>query len=282
MVDLPSLVKSTLEGDRRSFDAVMMLTASARKAKSVVEILPKDLPLTVLTSQARVNDSLTEAGIETTKMEENLSAQGLGVLNHVHDLILQAMGEGRISRGERMLVVLAEPVEGVIVIDTTMLSANRLATISQEFNIDLEILTKLMELARHIGSRGREGHFIGALFAIGPLPALRKYSTALVLNPFKGHPTEKRDIADDATHESMAEFAWLDGAILFNREGIASDAGRYIQVPAGIVPKSGEGGRHLAARSISQLAECIAICVSSNGTITLYANGRDRYKVKLS
>ena len=68
MVDLPSLVKSTLEGDRRSFDAVMMLTASARKAKSVVEILPKDLPLTVLTSQARVNDSLTEAGIETTKI----------------------------------------------------------------------------------------------------------------------------------------------------------------------------------------------------------------------
>ena len=282
MVDLTSLVKSTLESDRRSFDAVMMLTASARKAKSVVEILPKDLPLTVLTSQSRVNDSLTDAGIETTRMEENLSAQGLRVLNHVHDLILQAMGEGRISRGERMLVVLAEPVEGVIVIDTTMLSANRLATISQEFNIELEILTKLMELARHIGSRGREGHFIGALFAIGPLPALRKYSTALVLNPFKGHPTEKRDIADDANHESMAEFAWLDGAILFNKEGIASDAGRYIQVPAGIVPKSGEGGRHLAARAISQLAECIAICVSSNGTITLYANGRDRYKVRLS
>jgi len=282
MVDLTSLVKSTLESDRRSFDAVMMLTASARKAKSVVEILPKDLPLTVLTSQSRVNDSLTDAGIETTRMEENLSAQGLGVLNHVHDLILQAMGEGRISRGERMLVVLAEPVEGVIIIDTTMLSANRLATISQEFNIELEILTNLMELARHIGSRGREGHFIGALFAIGPLPALRKYSTALVLNPFKGHPTEKRDIADDANHESMAEFAWLDGAILFNKEGIASDAGRYIQVPAGIVPKSGEGGRHLAARAISQLAECIAICVSSNGTITLYANGRDRYKVRLS
>ena len=282
MVDLTSLVKSTLESDRRSFDAVMMLTASARKAKSVVEILPKDLPLTVLTSQSRVNDSLTDAGIETTRMEENLSAQGLGVLNHVHDLILQAMGEGRISRGERMLVVLAEPVEGVIIIDTTMLSANRLATISQEFNIELEILTNLMELARHIGSRGREGHFIGALFAIGPLPALRKYSTALVLNPFKGHSTEKRDIADDANHESMAEFAWLDGAILFNKEGIASDAGRYIQVPAGIVPKSGEGGRHLAARAISQLAECIAICVSSNGTITLYANGRDRYKVRLS
>jgi len=282
MVDLPSLVKSTLEGDKRSFDAVMMVTASARKAKSVVEVLPKDLPLTVLTNQSKIKKTLTDAGIETTKMEENLSAQGLGVLNHVHDLILQGMGEGRILRGERLLVVLAEPVEGVIVIDTNVLSTNRLANISSEFNIELAILTKLMELARHIGSRGREGHSVGALFAIGPLPALRKYSTALVLNPFKGHPTEKRDIGDYANHESMAEFAWLDGAILFNKDGIASDAGRYIQVPAGVVPKSGEGGRHLAARAISQLAECIAICVSSNGSITLYANGRDRYKVKLS
>ena len=282
MVDLPSLVKSTLEGDKRSFDAVMMVTASARKAKSVVEVLPKELPLTVLTNQSKIKKTLTDAGIETTKMEENLSAQGLGVLNHVHDLILQGMGEGRISRGERLLVVLAEPIEGVIVIDTNVLSTNRLANISHEFNIELAILTKLMELARHIGSRGREGHSVGALFAIGPLPALRKYSTALVLNPFKGHPTEKRYIGDYANHESMAEFAWLDGAILFNKEGIASDAGRYIQVPAGVVPKPGEGGRHLAARAISQLAECIAICVSSNGSITLYANGRDRYKVKLS
>ena len=82
--------------------------------------------------------------------------------------------------------------------------------------------------------------------------------------------------------ETLAEFAWLDGAILFNRDGVASDAGRYIQVPAGITPKAGEGGRHLAARAISQLVEGIAVCVSSSGTITMYANGRDRYKVKLN
>ena len=55
----------------------------------------------------------------------------------------------------------------------------------------------------------------------------------------------------------------------------------YIQVPPGVSPKAGEGGRHLAARAISQLAEGIAICVSSSGTITMYAKGRDRYKVRL-
>ena len=63
---------------------------------------------------------------------------------------------------------------------------------------------------------------------------------------------------------------------------IRSDAGRYVQVPAGIAPKPGEGGRHLAARSISQLAESIAICVSSAGIITLYSMGKERYRVRLS
>ncbi len=257
------------------------MASNARKVRLVADVLPKDMPLTVLNSQNRVKDTLQEDGIECTLLEESLTAQGLSVLNQMHDLVLQAIGEGRLSRGERLLVVLAEPIDGVVVIDTTMLNTNRFANLAQEFSIDLEVLTQLMKLARHLGGRGREGHAVGALFAIGALPSLRKHSTALVLNPFKGHPSEKRTILDEENHETLAEFAWLDGAILFNREGIASDAGRYIQVPSGISPKAGEGGRHLAARAISQLSEGLAICVSSSGTITLYANGRDRYKVRL-
>jgi len=111
---------------------------------------------------------------------------------------------------------------------------------------------------------------------------LRRYTTALVLNPFKGHSDAKKSVVTQNNHETLAEFAWLDGAILFNSKGIASDAGRYVQVPAGINPKPGEGGRHLAARSISHLADAISICVSSSGVITLYSKGRERYRVRLS
>ncbi len=85
-----------------------------------------------------------------------------------------------------------------------------------------------------------------------------------------------------SNHESLAEFAWLDGAIFFNARGVASDAGRYIQVPSGVSSKPGEGGRHLAARSISQLADCVSVCVSSTGIITLYSRGKQRYSVRLS
>ena len=282
MVDLARMVTSTLEDERRPFHSVLMLANSVRKVKQVADVLPDNIRFSVLSSQNRVAESLREVQIECGLLEESLSSQGLGLLNHVHDLVLQAIGEGNLSSGERMLVVLGEPLDGVIVIDTTTLNSNRFASLAHDFSIELEVLTKIMQLSRHIGSRGREGHAIGALFAIGPLPVLRKHSTALVLNPFKGHPPEKRTVVDDSNHETLAEFAWLDGAILFNKEGVASDAGRYVQVPSGITPKSGEGGRHLAARAISQLAESIAICVSSSGTITLYANGRDRYKVKLN
>ena len=282
MVDLAKLVASAFPSDRKQFDSVIIISNSVKKIKEIHNVVPKDTEITILSSKSRVVESFDESDISVQLMDESLSSMGLQILTQLHDMILQAIGEGRISRGERILVVVGDPIDGLFSIDTTMLSANRFASLANETGIDLEVLTKAMQLARHIGSRGREGHSVGALFAIGSLPKLRKFSTPLVLNPFKGHDAEKKSILFDENHETMAEFAWLDGAIFFNKDGVASDAGRYIQVPAGTQPKYGEGGRHLAARAISPLAECAAICVSSSGTISLYVNGKERYKVRLS
>ena len=282
MVDLAKLVSSSFPSDRKQFDSVIIISNSVKKIKQIYNVIPKDTEITILSSKSRVVESFEESEISVQLMDESLSAMGLQILTQLHDMILQAIGEGRISRGERILVVLGDPIDGLFSIDTTMLSANRFANLANETGIELEVLTKAMQLARHIGSRGREGHAVGALFAIGSLPKLRKFSTPLVLNPFKGHDAERKSILLDENHETMAEFAWLDGAIFFNKDGVASDAGRYIQVPAGTQPKYGEGGRHLAARAISHLAECAAICVSSSGTISLYVNGKERYKVRLS
>jgi DNA integrity scanning protein DisA with diadenylate cyclase activity len=234
-----------------------------------------------MTSLSRVRDALVDVNIEAQVLEEGLSSKGLSILNELYDLVLQGMGERWIAKGGRLLIVLAEPIDGVIMVDTKMLGAERLTAIAEEQNIELEVLIRMIELSRAIGTRGREGTAIGALFAIGNIQKMRGHSTAMVLNPFKGHSEAKRDVRNKENHETLAEFAWLDGAILFNREGIASDAGRYIQVPSGLTPKSGEGGRHLAARAISQLTEGVAVAVSSTGSIVLYANGRERYRVRI-
>ena len=282
MVDLPNLVASAIENDRSGFTAAVLLSNNSRTVRKIREVVPSSLRMVTLTSSAKVSDSLKEDNFEVEILEDSLSSQGLSVLNSLHDIILQGLGEGRFKSSDRILAILGEPMDGVIVVEASSLTSNRLAIMAQEHEIDIEILARLMELARHIGGRGREGHAVGALFAIGSVPKLRRYSTALVLNPFKGHSDSKKNIADANNHETLAEFAWLDGAILFNSKGIASDAGRYVQVPSGINLKPGEGGRHLAARSISQLADAIAICVSSSGVITLYSKGREKYRVRLS
>ncbi|MGY8755370.1 MAG: DNA integrity scanning protein DisA nucleotide-binding domain protein [Candidatus Poseidoniales archaeon] len=282
MVDLATLVRSSIQSEKQGFSACVLLTNNSRTARKIAEELPKGLSMVTLTSSQKVAQSLTEDGFEIKLLDDALSAQGLSVLNSLHDMVLQGLGEGRFASNDKILAILGEPMSGVIIIEANHLSSNRLVTLAQEHDIDIEILAKLMDLARHIGGRGREGHAVGALFAIGSVPKLRRHSTALVLNPFKGHSEMRRSILNPNNHETLAEFAWLDGSILFNSKGIASDAGRYIQVPSGIVPKPGEGGRHLAGRSISQLANAIAICVSSSGIITLYSNGRERYKVRLS
>ncbi len=282
MVDLPSLVAAAIENDRSGFTAAVLLSNNSRTARRVQEVLPKGLKMVTLTSSAKVSDSLKEEGYDVKILEDSLSSQGLAVLTNLHDIVLQGLGEGKFDSSDRIIAILGEPLDGVIIIEAGNLSSNRLAAMAQEHDIDIEILARLMELARHIGGRGREGHAVGALFAIGSVPKLRRHSTALVLNPFKGHSDSRRSVLDTNNHETLSEFAWLDGAILFNSKGVASDAGRYVQVPPGVSPKPGEGGRHLAARAISQLAEAIAICVSSTGVITLYSKGRERYRVRLS
>tara|TARA_B100000282_G_scaffold290256_1_gene261000 strand:+ start:2331 stop:3161 length:831 start_codon:yes stop_codon:yes gene_type:complete len=276
------MVASAIEGDRSDFSVAVLLSNSSITAKKIREVLPKKLRLVTLTSSSKVKENLTELGLEVGTLEDSLSSLGLSVLNNLHDIVLQGLGEGRFDSRDRILAIMAEPMNGIVVIEANSLASNKLAIIANEHGVDIEVLARAMELARQIGGRGREGHAVGALFAIGSVPKLRRYTTAIVLNPFKGHSDSKKDITVQNNHETLAEFAWLDGAILFNSKGIASDAGRYVQVPSGINPKSGEGGRHLAARAISQLADAIAICVSSSGVITLYSKGRERYRVRLS
>ena len=281
MSSIDNMVGLTLEDIKSEVDYVLMLSNSARKVKLVHEKIDSRKPLKILTSQSRTFEILQEDGLDVTLSDENLSAKGLGVLNRIHDLIISSLSDNDIKVGMKILVVLADPIDGVFIVDFANLHINKLIPIAKEFGVEIEVLNRLIDLAQEIGGKGREGHDVGALFALGNIQKLRKHSTALVLNPFKGHPADKRSILEDKNLETLAEFAWLDGAIFFNKEGIASDAGRYIQVPPNIPAKSGEGGRELAARGISSLTDSIAVSISTSGRITMYAKGRQAYQVRM-
>ncbi|MGB1986297.1 MAG: hypothetical protein ACPHS8_07610, partial [Candidatus Poseidoniaceae archaeon] len=121
MSDLPHMVSVALQSSSSSFDAVLMVSNDSRKVRSIVEVLPSNLPLRVMTSLSRVRDVLTEHDIDSQVLEEGLSSKGLSILNELYDLVLQGMGERWIAKGGRLLIVLAEPIDGVIMVDTKML-----------------------------------------------------------------------------------------------------------------------------------------------------------------
>ena len=126
------MVSVALESSKFAFDAVLMVSNDSRKVRSIVPVLPKNVPLRVMTSLNRVRDALIEHQIDAQVLEEGLSSKGLSVLNELYDLVLQGMGERWVAKGGRLLIVMAEPIDGVLVVDSAMLGAGRLASIAEE------------------------------------------------------------------------------------------------------------------------------------------------------
>ena len=117
------MVSVALESSKFAFDAVLMVSNDSRKVRSIVPVLPKNVPLRVMTSLNRVRDALIEHQIDAQVLEEGLSSKGLSVLNELYDLVLQGMGERWVAKGGRLLIVMAEPIDGVLVVDSAMLVA---------------------------------------------------------------------------------------------------------------------------------------------------------------
>ena len=76
MSDLPHMVSVALQSSSTTFDAVLMVSNDSRKVRSIVEVLPANLPLRVMTSLSRVRDALVEHQIDAEVLEEGLSTKG--------------------------------------------------------------------------------------------------------------------------------------------------------------------------------------------------------------
>ena len=64
MVDLPSMVASTIEGERSDFSVAVLLSNSSITARKIRDVLPKKLRLLTLTSSSKVKENLTDLGLE--------------------------------------------------------------------------------------------------------------------------------------------------------------------------------------------------------------------------
>ncbi|MBI5454840.1 MAG: DNA integrity scanning protein DisA nucleotide-binding domain protein [Deltaproteobacteria bacterium] len=139
-----------------------------------------------------------------------------------------------------------------------------------------EVIETVLGIALELSSEGREGRAIGTTFVIGDHEKVARLSRPLIMNPFKGYPEESRNILDDAVHETIKEFALLDGAFVIREDGIVVSAGVHLDAALeeeGHMP--GLGCRHMAAAGITDVTEATAVTISgSTGIVRIFRKGK--------
>jgi|SRR5688572_4550520 len=132
----------------------------------------------------------------------------------------------------------------------------------------------VIQLAVEIAREGREGRRIGTLFTLGDAEQVLAHSRPLILDPISGHPAHVRTIRNDDLRGTLKELAQLDGAFVFDDDGVLVASCRYLDARASdIEVPMGLGSRHLAAASISKITRAIGIVVSESAIVRIFEEG---------
>ena len=146
---------------------------------------------------------------------------------------------------------------------------------SIEEHIKRAVFHRVLSLALHLGTHGREGRRVGALLVVGDAKHVMEHSEQMILNPFKGYPEKSRNLLDADMTETVREFCALDGAFIIRGNGVIETAGARIKVGMSEGLPSGLGARHAAAAGITANTKSIAFTVSqSDGTVRVWRTGK--------
>lgn len=139
-----------------------------------------------------------------------------------------------------------------------------------------EVIERVIDIATELSVEGREGKPVGCIFVIGNIDEIKPHIKQLILNPFFGYKPEDRNILNPFMDETVKEYSLIDGAFIIDGNGILDSAGSLIHTPDfKLQLPGGLGARHAAAYSISLMADCISLVVSSStGQITLFRKGQ--------
>src|SRR5919205_3630666 len=145
---------------------------------------------------------------------------------------------------------------------------------SERREVDTRVLEQTVALAVEIAREGREGRKIGTLFVVGDSEEVLKRSRPMILDPLRGHPEESKRINDPDVRETLKELAQLDGAFVVSDEGVVLSAARYIDaVSDELNLPLGLGSRHVAAASVSNRTNAVAVVGSESSTVRMFDDG---------
>jgi DNA integrity scanning protein DisA with diadenylate cyclase activity len=237
----------------------------------------KNTKLIVATNNKSIIDETNDEEITFKRLSER-SLIDVDVLNRVEDLLLGACIEGQLGLEDKVICLVHSRIDGIITFNVHDIGLTQMKE-ALEDRIHMKILDVMMTLAYEIAREGREGRKIGSLFIIGDTDNVMKNSRQLIINPFKGHTEDERNILKQESWETIKEFAQLDGAFVIDERGVAASAGRYVGVSWDIYLQGGLGGRHLAGASISKTTKAIALTVSTSGVIRIFKDGKELFKM---
>ena len=135
-------------------------------------------------------------------------------------------------------------------------------------------LEQVTSLAIALAREGREGRKVGAIFVVGDADEVLKRSRPLILDPLAGHPAAEKHVGDPNVRETLKELAQLDGAFIGANDGTVLSACRHLSASSdGIDLLFGLGTRHMAAASMTQQTEAVAVVVSESSMVRIFDNG---------
>lgn len=240
--------------------------------------VPFDIPSTFLQASAPtkgVNEELRDVLRED--FIQNLKARIVGPafddFAFVQDVATSAYVNDMVSGGFVLGVLCLAELSSIVVCDIKQLTAVK-AIDEASRRVDPVALKAVLRLALELGREGREGKKVGTAFIVGDTSEVLKRSHQLILNPYKGHAKDTRDIKNRLHWETIKEFAQIDGVFIVDEKGIIASAGRYLDVNTKFIELEGLGGRHMSALAITRETHAIAVTVSeSGGTVRLFKDG---------
>ncbi|MBN1390878.1 MAG: diadenylate cyclase [Candidatus Thermoplasmatota archaeon] len=146
------------------------------------------------------------------------------------------------------------------------------------------VLRRTLDILIGLSLKGYEGKPVGAIFLIGDIEGIRRHTSQMIINPFKGW--RDINILDEKQMPTFEAFCQLDGAFVLDHRGFAHYAGRMIQVRGETdcgkedpgkhpIDRNGTGTRSRASRYITERTKTIAVSLSHSGEITLFERGKE-------
>jgi DNA integrity scanning protein DisA with diadenylate cyclase activity len=240
--------------------------------------VPFDVPTTFITTSTLANgvndelrDFLREGGTRT--FNASIVAPVLNDFSLVKDVATAAYIDDIVDGGFVLGVLCLSQLSSIVVFDVKQLATVKTIDKTGE-RVDPTALKAVLRLALELGREGREGKKVGTAFIIGDTNEVLKRSHQLILNPYKGHSEDTRDIKNRSHWETIKEFAQIDGVFIVDDKGVIISAGRYLDVNTKLIELGGFGGRHISALAVTRETQAIAVTVSeSGGTVRLFKDG---------